>query len=315
MTPTIQRIKPWELLHKALPHSQLSDFRFNVPMEIVKSRTIKEGQRPIRGVASTPHKDLQNEEVIQKGLELSYFLKHGYYNDDHQKGHQHKVGQPTVAMIKSCKDRYDKGTTGLWTEGFLWKKGLHAGADAIWELAQAMGGSNSDRQMGFSIEGKVLQRDGQRIIKAWVQDIAITASPINTYSWLELVNDLGKSVWANERDVRDLQKSVSSMDSFVKSMLLDASGWEGISKSEREGEEQLKAMAAASNPLVPQSLENHMKVTQYSAGGCPPADKDEDETDVSKALQVCYYHARTRGWSPTQARALALASVTRTILM
>lgn len=312
----IDRMRPWQLLRKALPDSEVVDFGFHIPMELVeeriyKGRVLKDGQRPIKGVASTPHKDLQSEFVVQKGLNTRYFLKHGYYNDDHQKGHKHKVGQPLMAEVKSTKDRYGKSTIGLYNEGFLWRAGFHEGADAICELYKAQRASDADRKMGFSIEGKVLQRDGNRILKAWVQDIAITASPINTYTWMDLVDDLGKSVWGNTRDLNDLRRSIESPDLYKSSSLLDADDWEELQKEE-DGEEELKAMAAASNPLVPQSLEGNLKITTYEAGGCGPAKKKQSE--VSKALRFSYLEARSRGWAPGQARQIALASVTRAVL-
>jgi hypothetical protein len=313
-TRTIERVRPWDLLCKALPGSSLDQIYFNIPLEMIKGRNVPQGCRPLRGVASTPHKDLQSEDVVQKGLDTKYFLRYGYYNDDHQKGHKHKVGQPTLAVVKATEDRFGHKTTGLWTEGFLWKAGLHEGADAIYELAKALAGSGADRSVGFSIEGKVLQRDGNRIIKAWIQDIAITASPINTYTWLEVVDKLNKSVWANERDVHDLRRSVGDMDLYKSSSLLDDDGWEELRKEE-EVDNELKALAAASNPLAPQSLDDNMKITTYRSGGCATKKRDrDDDNEVSKALRMSYQIARSRGWSPTHARALAIASVTKAIL-
>ena len=294
------KVKPWELLKKALPHSDVKNFSFNVPMEIVKGRVMQKGQRPIRGVASTPHQDLQKEDVIQKGLDTTYFVRHGYYNDDHQKGHKHKVGQPTLAVVKSTEDRYGNKTTGLWTEGFLWKKGLHNGADAIVELAKSLEVSGADRQMGFSIEGKVLQRDGSQIIKAWVQDIAITSSPINTYTWMELIDDFRKSIWCSDKQVQDLKKSISSPQYFAKSDLIEGDHWS--SNEEAEEEKKLKALVAAS-ALVPQSLEQDLKIPTAGL-----------EKSVSASLKAAYCVARSRGWSATKSRQIALATIMQSIL-
>jgi len=305
----LDRVKPWDLLQKAIPHCELENFGFYVPIELVKSHGVEDGKRPIRGVASTPHKDLQDEDVVQKGLDVRYFLKHGYFNDDHKPGAENKVGQPTVALIKACKDRNGKDTTGLWTEGFLWKEGLHKGADALYELTQALEESNADRRMGFSIQGKVLRREKQRIIKAWVQDVAVTPSPINTNTWMSICEDFGKSVWANQNDVTDLRKSIAEPDFYKSNPLIDADGWEELKKEEEESG-HLKALSAQSNPMSPQSLEDNLKITTYRVGDF--GKKKED--DVSKALRWCYATARERGWSPEAARSLALASVTRMVL-
>ena len=205
---------PWEVLHKALPDSSLNDFEFGLPL-FLKGKDSKDdvsGRRFVQGVASTPDKDLQNEYVIQKGLDLRYFLSHGYYNDDHKPGFENKVGQPTIGVIKTVKDSDQKSILGLWTKGYLWVKGFHPGADHIWELGQALEASGADRQLGFSIQGKVLTREGSRILKAWVQDVAITPSPVNTSTWMELVQDMDKSLWATSKDVEDVKKGISGVN-------------------------------------------------------------------------------------------------------
>jgi len=156
-------------------------FDFWLPMEIEKAeKDAKEkGRREIKGIASTIDNDLQNEVVEQRGIDTTYFLKYGYYNNDHKPGFENKVGQPTACAVQ--KD-------GLWTKGFLWKQ--HKIADAIWELANALEASQSDRRLGFSIQGKVLRRAGRRILKCWLQDIAITTAPINTHTWLDVAKSL-----------------------------------------------------------------------------------------------------------------------------
>ena len=57
-------------------------------------------------------------------------------------------------------------------------------ADRIWDLAIALKKSNAPRKVGFSVEGKVLERDGGRIVKAKIYNVAITVNPVNTTcSW------------------------------------------------------------------------------------------------------------------------------------
>lgn len=158
-----------------------NDFSFWLPMLLEKSEstTTKTGRRVIQGIASTSHEDLQKENVDQRGIDFSYFLKYGYYNNDHKPGFENKVGQPLECRVDP---------KGLWTKGFLFKE--HKVADAIWELALALEASQSERKLGFSIQGKVLRRAGQRILSCWVQDIAITAAPINTNTWFDIVKSL-----------------------------------------------------------------------------------------------------------------------------
>lgn len=159
-------------------------FTFWVPAQAVKisKGTGKKGApvRQIQGVASTSHSDLQGEIVDQNGIDFSYFLKHGYFNNDHKPGAENKVGEPTECRVTK---------QGLWVKGFLYEN-LDA-ADAIWELMTAQASNpQSKRRMGFSIEGKVKRRNGRRINECWIQDIAITPAPVNTATWAEIAKSL-----------------------------------------------------------------------------------------------------------------------------
>jgi len=156
------------------------DFNFWLPMEIAKADPKDKGKkRIIQGLASTPAEDLQKEVVEQHGIDFSYFLKYGYYNNDHKPGFENKVGQPIECKVSG---------QGLWTRGFLFNN--HRIADSIWELANALEASQADRKLGFSIQGKVTRRAGRRIMKCWIQDVAITAAPINTDTWIDVVKSL-----------------------------------------------------------------------------------------------------------------------------
>ncbi|MNI37448.1 hypothetical protein D3C73_915370 [compost metagenome] len=74
----------------------------------------------------------------------------------------------------------------MWVEGEL-LKGIQE-ADRMWDLALALKKSNAPRRVGFSVEGKVLERDGSRILKAKIYNVAVTANPVNTTcSWEAVV--------------------------------------------------------------------------------------------------------------------------------
>lgn len=214
-----RNIPPWELLHKALPDSELHDFEFDA-LCVVKGEDPTSGRRGVRGVASTPAKDLQGEDVVQKGLDLRYFVKYGYFNNDHKPGFANKVGQPTSALIKRVKDSEGEQVVGLWAQGYLWPKGTHEGADSIWELGKAMEAADADRHLAFSIQGKVLQRESSRILKAWVQDIAITPAPVNTRTWLEVFTELSKGLATTQEDVVAIRKSIAASP-FLQDALIE----------------------------------------------------------------------------------------------
>ena len=128
-----------------------------------------EATRPIGGWCSTENVDRQDEVVVARGLDFSEFVAFGYFNDNHKQDTSAVLGYPRVARLE--KSRW-------WTEGNLLVG--YPPADKVWELAKAMKKSNAPRNLGFSIEGKVMERDGgNRIVRAKVRNVAITAAPVN----------------------------------------------------------------------------------------------------------------------------------------
>jgi len=97
----------------------------------------------IGGFASTEALDRQGESVLQKGLDFSEFVQHGYYNDNHQQHTSAVVGVPELA-------EYRKGL-GWYTEGYL-LKGVQRAIE-IYNLAKSL--EDEPRKLGFSIEGKL----------------------------------------------------------------------------------------------------------------------------------------------------------------
>ena len=219
-------------------------FEFFVPavaLEVKKSGKGKDSKRWIQGIASTDSRDLQGEIVQQKGIDFSYFLKHGYFNDDHKPGPESKVGQPTECKVTK---------NGLWVKGFLFNN--HKKADYYWELMNALNTSGADRKVGFSIQGKVKRRAGNQITECWIQDIALTPSPVNTTTWAEMAKSLSAATWA-------FDKSLSEDDS---------------------DEEEEKALTAGGSPLVPESLEGGIKKDRTSKA----LTYDETVSILSKSL-------------------------------
>jgi len=168
-----------------------SDFKFYLEADIAKS-TDTEEHRLIRGYASTSAEDRQGERLVQKGLDISDFVNHGYFNYDHDN---------SIILGYPIKDKCRIDNNGFWVEGELFK-GVPE-SDRIWNLALAIKKSNAPRRVGFSVEGKVLERDGSRILKAKIYNVAITTNPVNTTcSWEAVVKsfsgieNLGKSLEA-----------------------------------------------------------------------------------------------------------------------
>lgn len=154
----------------------MTNFNFFLQADIFKSDDAEE-RRIIRGYASTSAQDRQGESLVQKGLDISDFVNHGYFNYDHD--NSIITGYPHADKCKVDEN-------GFWVEGEL-LKGIPE-ADRLWNLAIALKKSNAPRAVGFSVEGKVIEREGGKILKAKIYNVAITANPVNTTcSWEAVV--------------------------------------------------------------------------------------------------------------------------------
>jgi hypothetical protein len=163
---------------------------------LVKSEGAEDGERRIAGFASAGVRDLQNETVIQKGLDCESALKSGYVNWDHHPGPDYLIGWPTKLELLQADDHPDmrkRGVSGLalWAEGTLWRSGRSKCADAVWDLIHAIADSpQSGRRLAWSIQGRVLERDGPRITKSQIQHLALTHQPILQVSFADVVKSL-----------------------------------------------------------------------------------------------------------------------------
>lgn len=159
------------------PHEAFGEDSFSVYVPNVfeifdvveKSEGGEEQSRKIGGWCSTEDLDRQGEVVVAKGLDFSEFVKHGWFNDNHKQDTDAGLGYPTDARLE--KGRW-------WTEGYLLKD--YPPADRIWEMAKSLRKTGT-RRLGFSIEGKVVERDGHnKILRAKIRDVAVTRVPVNT---------------------------------------------------------------------------------------------------------------------------------------
>ena len=162
--------------------------KFFVPARFEKSKDKEslESMR-IRGYASTPDLDRDNEQVIQKGLDISDFVEYGFFNLDHQK--DVIVGYPDKEKTKIVDGRF-------YVEGFILDT---VTGRNLWDAAVALQKSKAPRRLGFSIEGDVLAKDSHgKILKAKVYNVAITATPVNPHAtWEALIKSMSKSLSTN----------------------------------------------------------------------------------------------------------------------
>lgn len=156
--------------------AKTDDFRIWMPDSVDLVKGASEESRKIGGYASTQHKDRQDEVALQKGLDFDEFVNHGWFNDNHSQATSAVVGVPEMAAYHPEQ--------GWYTEGHLIKGTQRA--DAIWELAKSL--KPTRRRLGFSIEGKVLARRDNMIVKAKIRNVAITNCPVNTACTWDIIS-------------------------------------------------------------------------------------------------------------------------------
>jgi hypothetical protein len=258
-------------------------FSFFMPIEVMrKADGDKDTQRKIKGVASTADKDLQGETVLQSGIDFSYFLKYGYINDDHKDGPENKVGEPTECRLTP---------QGLWIAGFLYKGKERS--DFWWDHLQALARNDSKRKVGFSIQGKIQRREGSTIVKCWLQDVAITASPVNTHTWAEIAKSLNSQKWClHPLDPVCKGGCCTCGPGMKKGDLLTAT----VESKTKDKEDEDKALTAGGmgRMIVPQSLEGSAKNVHT------PFNKSE----ITYPEAVAFL-AKSKGYSAPVAKAFA----------
>jgi hypothetical protein len=185
-------------MHAVLPNAEIP-FRVEMPFDAFYKAGEAGTERRISGVISTEHRDKQGEVVKQRGLEFDDFLSAGWFNDNHSKKTAGVVGYP----IKVEPTTVD-GKPATRVEGYLLEG--HPPADELWSLAQAL--QKTNRRLGFSVEGSIVQRegaDGRVIAKAKVRNVAITNCPVNAVTGMDIVS---KSMAAVEQGGEALRRAM-----------------------------------------------------------------------------------------------------------
>jgi len=161
----------------------VSTFRFHIPVTAWEKSSDDNPMR-IGGIVSTGTLDRQQEQVVQDGLNFDPFLNHGWFNDNHGNKTSDVLGYPTKAFRVRKGERLPNGQTsphdGWWAEGYLLNT---EEGRKVYALARSLNKAPTGRGLGFSIEGKVQNRDksnAAKITSADVHHVAITHVPVNT---------------------------------------------------------------------------------------------------------------------------------------
>ena len=166
-----------------------SQILFELPVELELRKSADGGRRIIRGYASTEQMDQDGEVILQNGIDFSPLLKSGFLNYDHQYRNIAGARLPIIVGYPTKAEIRDKG---LWVEGELLKSDNPTCtseqvklADELWELGIALQKSGT-RSLAYSVEGGVVERQGNRIVKSVVRHLAVTHKPVNPDATVEL---------------------------------------------------------------------------------------------------------------------------------
>jgi hypothetical protein len=232
-------------------------FRFYAPgLTAFEKANAPEGQRRrIGGIVSTESKDRENEIVLQRGLDFSEFLHHGWFNDNHSKSMIGVLGEPDPRSLRFVRkgEKLPNGDVakadGHWAEGWLYED--DPDADKVWKKIRALEKSPTGRRLGFSIEGVIQRRagsDNKIIAKAKVRHVAITHCPVNTDTRLDA---LAKSLSAVERSEKDSPaEALAEAGIFLGADAYRGDGPDGLSPVDIAGLEARSALGPESSELA-----------------------------------------------------------------
>lgn len=162
-------------------------FALWAPFDILKGDPNGGSEEPmvgkIGGIISVETTDQQGETLMQKGVDWHYFLEKGWFNYEHQSGPENVLGHP-----ERVTSVMHKGRPATAVEGVIY---LHkAKGKEIFETAKAMRKAGTSRRLGFSVEGRVIERDPSdrtKILKAQVLNVALTAHPVHPDARMEVL--------------------------------------------------------------------------------------------------------------------------------
>lgn len=148
----------------------------------------------VEGYASTADTDLQGEQILPSGIDDSYLVDNGWIDFEHDINQV--IGVPTK---NTHVDQH-----GLFLEAKLFKNMPQV--QDIMKLYHNIKDNEVDRNLGFSIEGNVLERDedDESIVRqVQITGVAVTKNPANTHATWELVS---KSLFSPQTGLNSNEK-------------------------------------------------------------------------------------------------------------
>ena len=147
--------------------------------KVSKSKDSETSNITVSGWASTPDQDLQGETIDSHGINADYLISDGWVDYEHDR--DIVIGFPT-------ENSFVDSNKGLFLEAELFGNDPHV--QEIIKLYNNIKEAGANRNLGFSIEGKVEERDGadESIIrKVNITGVAVTKNPANTEATWEVL--------------------------------------------------------------------------------------------------------------------------------
>lgn len=189
--------------------SNKNTFHFFTPASsIIKAKGANnEDIMRLGGIASTMDRDSDGEFLDPNGFDVSYLQKSGFVNWHHgvKDNPSTIIGEPSKVTLTN---------KGLNIEVDLYKDS--ALAKQVYDLAMVLQKNSTSRGLGFSIEGKAIERDliNPKIIKkARITGVAITHMPKNPQTFASIIKG---EVDDFEDDTEEL------LSKSLKAQLMDA---------------------------------------------------------------------------------------------
>lgn len=228
----------------------INNFNFWCPVEISKAIDEKTGEEImlLGGIASTADEDSDGEFLDPKGFDIKPLLESGMVNWHHQAKTCPGtiVGEPTKAEIR--KD-------GLYIETKLYPSSPVA--RDIWELAKTLESDSDTRRLGYSIEGRVLERGSndktkpgyKKITKAVITGVAITHQPKNPKTFANIIKgDIDDDFEKEETEETDSKKKTSKEEKKY---------YEGIGINDKSLDTD------SARPLIKEEVDPKVKVVAF----------------------------------------------------
>ena len=226
----------------------MNNFNFWCPVEISKAIDQETGEELmlLGGIASTADEDSDGEFLDPKGFDIKPLIESGMVNWHHQAKTCPAtiVGEPLKAEIKK---------EGLYIETKLYPSSQVA--RDIWELAKTLDKDSSTRRLGYSIEGKVLERksenrnspDYKKITKAIITGVAITHQPKNPKTFANIIKGEIGDDFVEDEETKETSDKKQQEEKYYKET--------GIKEKSLDTD--------AGRPLIKEDVDKKLKVTTF----------------------------------------------------